>query len=174
MAITKIQSESLNLADTYAFTGTVTGAGEANTPAFMAKPDGNITLGDNTTAKMLFATEDFDTDNCYSSSRFTPNVAGKCQVSGAAVWNTDTNYNTFLMGRLFVYKNGSEIFRNHVDPRVSSGDNAISNFNYINVAVDMNGSSDYLELYGYVDVQNAGIANFWQSASYFTAFRITT
>ena len=27
MAITKIQSESLNLADTYAFTGTVTGAG---------------------------------------------------------------------------------------------------------------------------------------------------
>ena len=26
MAITKIQSESLNLADTYAFTGTVTGA----------------------------------------------------------------------------------------------------------------------------------------------------
>ena len=27
MAITKIQSESMNLADTYAFTGTVTGAG---------------------------------------------------------------------------------------------------------------------------------------------------
>ena len=34
MAITKIQSESLNLADTYAFTGTVTGAGGVNTPAF--------------------------------------------------------------------------------------------------------------------------------------------
>jgi len=30
MAITKIQSESLNLADTYAFTGTVTGAGDTN------------------------------------------------------------------------------------------------------------------------------------------------
>ena len=36
MAITKIQSESLNLADTYDFTGTVTGAGESNTPAFSA------------------------------------------------------------------------------------------------------------------------------------------
>ena len=34
MAITKIQSESLNLADTYAFTGTVTGAGLNNTPVF--------------------------------------------------------------------------------------------------------------------------------------------
>ena len=33
MAITKIQSESLNLADTYAFTGTVTGTPN-NTPAF--------------------------------------------------------------------------------------------------------------------------------------------
>ena len=36
MAITKIQSESLNLADTYAFTGTVTGAGGDNTPSFKA------------------------------------------------------------------------------------------------------------------------------------------
>ena len=36
MAITKIQSESMNLADTYAFTGTVTGAGESNTPSFKA------------------------------------------------------------------------------------------------------------------------------------------
>ena len=36
MAITKIQSESLNLADTYDFTGTVTGAGGVNTPSFFA------------------------------------------------------------------------------------------------------------------------------------------
>ena len=34
MAITKIQSESLNLADTYAFTGTVTGAGFTNDEFF--------------------------------------------------------------------------------------------------------------------------------------------
>ena len=31
MAIDKIQSESINLADTFAFTGTVTGAGGTNT-----------------------------------------------------------------------------------------------------------------------------------------------
>ena len=34
MAITKIQSESLNLVDTYAFTGTVTGAGFPNDALF--------------------------------------------------------------------------------------------------------------------------------------------
>ena len=36
MAIDKIQSESINLADNFAFTGTVTGAGGVNTPAFHA------------------------------------------------------------------------------------------------------------------------------------------
>ena len=148
--------------------------GETNTPAFMAKPDGNITISADTVTKLLFATEDFDTDSDYSSSRFTPTTAGKYQVSGAVQWNTDTNYNAVLQGRLFVYKNGAQIFRNDMDPRVGSGQVPISFFNYINVAVDMNGSSDYLELYGYVDVQNSGVANFWQTNSYFTAFRITT
>ena len=148
--------------------------GETNTPAFMAKPDGNITISDDTVTKLLFATEDFDTDSDYASSRFTPTTAGKYQVSGAVQWNTDTNYNAVLQGRLFVYKNGAQIFRNDMDPRVGSGQVPISFFNYINVAVDMNGSSDYLELYGYVDVQNSGVANFWQTNSYFTAFRITT
>ena len=148
--------------------------GETNTPAFMAKPDGNITISDDTVTKLLFATEDFDTDSDYASSRFTPTTAGKYQVSGAVQWNTDTNYNAVLQGRLFVYKNGAQIFRNDMDPRVGSGQVPISFFNYINVAVDMNGSSDYLELYGYVDVQNSGVANFWQTNSYFTAFRIIT
>ena len=148
--------------------------GETNTPAFMAKPDGNITISDDTVTKLLFATEDFDTDSDYASSRFTPTTAGKYQVSGAVQWNTETNYNAVLQGRRFVYKNGAQIFRNDMDPRVGSGQVPISFFNYINVAVDMNGSSDYLELYGYVDVQNSGVANFWQTNSYFTAFRITT
>ena len=146
----------------------------ANTPAFMAKPDGDITIGDDTVAKLTFATEDFDTDGNYATSRFTPQTAGKYMVSGACIWNTNTGANTFSMGRLFVYKNGSEIFRDHVDPRTSSGDHEISDSNHINVAVDMNGSSDYVELYGYVDVQGTGVAAYWQTGSYFSAFRIIT
>ena len=161
---------------TIANSGTATGFGESNTPAFMAKPSGNISISNNTVTKLLFATEDFDTDSNYSSSRFTPTSAGKYQVSGAVQWNTDTNYDALYQGRLFVYKNGSQIFRNDVDPRVSTGDVPISLYNYINVAVDMNGSSDYLELYGFVNVDtgNGALSNFWQTNSYFTAFRITT
>ena len=153
--------------------GTQTGFGGTNTPAFMAKPDGNITIGDDTVAKMTFDTEVFDTDGCYSSSRFTPDVAGKYMVSGAAIWNTNTSYDGLSMGRIFVYKNGSEIYRNHFDPRNSSQD-IISSFNYISVAVEMNGTSDYVELYGYVDVLNSGISDFWQTGSYFSAYRLIT
>ena len=69
MAITKIQSESMNLADTYAFTGTVTGAGENNTPAFSCKSSSNqmlvILMHCN---KINFYNRNFDSDgSCYDA-----------------------------------------------------------------------------------------------------------
>jgi len=56
MAITKIQSESLNLADTYAFTGTVTGAGESNSPNFHAVNASGQALSDSTWTKITVLT----------------------------------------------------------------------------------------------------------------------
>jgi hypothetical protein len=49
MAITKIQSESLNLADTYDFTGTVTGAGGGITQADMWRYTGNASTSNTRT-----------------------------------------------------------------------------------------------------------------------------
>ena len=61
MAIDKIQSESINLADTFAFTGTVTGAGGVNTPMFSARLGSNSSsISQNTTTKVVCATEEFD------------------------------------------------------------------------------------------------------------------
>jgi hypothetical protein len=71
MAITKIQSESLNLADTYDFTGTVTGAGESNVPAFHAKVNTSQSTSDLTFAKVNYASEVFDTNNAYDTSTST-------------------------------------------------------------------------------------------------------
>ncbi len=68
MAITKIQSESMNLADTYAFTGTVTGVGGDNTPAFSAYLSSNQPIADTTYTKIIFQTEDYDTDSAYNTS----------------------------------------------------------------------------------------------------------
>ena len=68
MAIDKIQSESINLADTFAFTGTVTGAGGVNTPAFMAYLSANQSISNSTYTKVQCNLEVFDTDNAYDNS----------------------------------------------------------------------------------------------------------
>ncbi len=80
MAITKIQSESMNLADTYNFSGTVTGAGGVNTPAFMAYLSSDQNISNGVYTKVQCDTELYDTDNAYDNSsnyRFTPQTAGK-------------------------------------------------------------------------------------------------
>ena len=106
MAITKIQSESLNLSDTYDFTGTVTGAGGTNTPSFSAKLAGNFTLTQNTLVLIPFATEQWDTNNAYdntaSNYKFTvpSGEAGKYYVSAitsignqpSGTWNYTSLY----------------------------------------------------------------------------------
>ena len=71
MAITKIQSESLNLADNFAFTGTVSGAGEPNTPIVRAVPSANQTVAYATYATIVFDTEQIDTHSAFTGNTFT-------------------------------------------------------------------------------------------------------
>jgi hypothetical protein len=91
MAITKIQSESLNLADDFAFTGTITGAGGINTPAFRAYATSSQTIPNTTTTTVVYNTEAFDTDNAFASNTFTvpSGKAGKyffCAQATAFSW----------------------------------------------------------------------------------------
>ena len=71
MAIDKIQSESINLADTFAFTGTVTGAGGTNTPAFHAYNNADQNISASTLTQLIFNTEIYDTDNAFASNTYT-------------------------------------------------------------------------------------------------------
>jgi len=108
MAIDKIQSESINLADNFAFTGTVTGAGGANTPSFEAKIDGTQqTLSQDVNTKIAFAIENFDTDSKYDTSnyRFTPTVAGKYFVYSVVSHRNNANAARYAIP--MIYKNGS-------------------------------------------------------------------
>ena len=68
MAITKIQSESLNLSDNYDFTGTVTGAGESNVPYFNVKPSINIAYVDNVTHLVTLDTIVSDTASGFNNT----------------------------------------------------------------------------------------------------------
>ena len=141
MAITKIQSESMNLADTYAFTGTVTGAGGVNTPAFMAHSNSSTTMSNQTWTKIAYANEVFDTGSCYdtSNSRFLPTTSGKYLITGQTRFNSGSDFNDNIMR---IYKNGSYLIGRQM-----------SHFHYecqiVTAIVTLNGSSDYVEIYGY-------------------------
>jgi hypothetical protein len=151
MAITKIQSESLNLADTYAFTGTVTGAGGVNTPAFAARINGEQTISHNTSTKLTLNTEIFDTANAYDTStyRFTPQTAGKYSpyffytcINGGNSADSTTDYIN-----VYFYKNGSSQGRLH--PRGYNNAQMLYATTYTK-SFDLS-AGDYIEVYVMVD-----------------------
>ena len=103
MSITKIQSESVNLEDDFAFTGTVTGAGGVNTPAFYVTKNSTQTISNSTHTELTWQTEVLDTDSNFASNRFTPTTAGYYQISlSVRMDSTDTET------QLWIKKNTSQ------------------------------------------------------------------
>tara|TARA_E500000305_G_scaffold18196_1_gene13421 strand:+ start:112 stop:627 length:516 start_codon:yes stop_codon:yes gene_type:complete len=147
MAIDKIQSESINLADTFAFTGTVTGAGGVNTPAFEVTLSGNQSIDNAGTAtKITFDTEQIDTDGKFASNKFTPTVAGTYFISlTAAIENGGTA--DVDIAYASIYKNGSVLTASdaRVDFRGNRGRGASVTVNAL-VVLD---SDDFIEGYAF-------------------------
>ena len=138
--------------------GTQSGFGGANTPAFEAFLSANQTVSDNTETKAQVNTEVFDTDGCYDNStnyRFTPTVAGKYFVyARVAIDEAAGNTRNALT---MIYKNGSEIARSFVNFHGGDGEGASPT---VTAVIDMNGSSDYIELYGVCDTVNGSDSKF--------------
>ena len=171
MAIDKIQSESINLADNFAFTGTVTGAGGNNTPAFKAYVSSGMTIATGTLTKVTYQTEMYDTDNAFDNSsnyRFTPQTSGKYFFS-SKVRLEGTGFTSL---ELRIIKNGSS---DYTFPNVIFGSNHTTYYDTYQLSgvLEANGSSDYFETF---ISQNSG-GNLSLSASFgtsFEAFKIIT
>jgi len=144
--------------------------GGTNTPAFFARIASTQTVSNNTSTKVAFATEVIDTDSAYDNStnyRFTPQTAGNYFVF-AGVGMTDQD-NTIITAMLKIYKNGSE----HMRSRFSS----TSNYQYwqtptASQIIAMNGSSDYLEVFGLLNI-SSGTPTFDEpTQTWFGAYKI--
>lgn len=129
-------------------------------PAFSAWLSGSQTLASATLTKLQLNTEEFDTASCYDNTtnyRFTPNVAGYYQVNGR-IQCTSPATQVYLA----VYKNGS-LFK---DLANNPGSSVAANGGCL---IYLNGSTDYIELYGYFGtgqaVQNANAAITYFQAS---------
>lgn len=144
-----------------------------NTPAFHAYLGTSYGVGNNVVTKLNCDTEVYDTDSCYDNStnyRFTPTVAGKYFVYMNLCGETSA-YKLYFM-KAKIYKNGSEL----VSSENIIGDNAMQRAQEsLSFIVDMNGSSDYVEAYGHVDIHANGAEKFIggsAKSSYFGAYRI--
>jgi len=116
-------------------------------PAFSAYLSANqtpITTG--TFTKVQCNTEEFDTASAYDNAtnyRFTPQVAGYYQVSGAMNLTASVSNTECLVS---IYKNGSVIKWGSYITRAATNQDVGSSASAL---IYLNGSSDYVELYGY-------------------------
>ena len=171
MAIDKILSESINLADNFAFTGTVSGAGGVNTPSFLIKKDSSQTLNDNTMTKITFTSEVSDTDNAFADSKFTvPSGKAGTYVFTSAVHWYDANTSIASGNRTFKV-NGNQTTA--LDMSIGS-----ANFTSINqhqtyiVALS---AGDYVEVYTSINTADGGTASVYgegQLYSWFSGYKI--
>tara|TARA_R100000231_G_scaffold137617_1_gene114286 strand:+ start:472 stop:996 length:525 start_codon:yes stop_codon:yes gene_type:complete len=172
MAITKIQSESMNLADTYAFTGTVTGAGGNNKPVFKATMSGNnASVSDNTYTKLAFNTDTFDADNVFdtSNNRFIAPADGKYSLI-SSVYMTANNQNGHRVYTSF-YKNGSIDNTSVKGMALGSANPDIAGVLILNYAILNLSEDDYIEVYAKFDVPS-GTITFDAAHSSFQGFKI--
>ena len=151
---------------------TLNNAALKNTPAFHATLSSTQTITNNTFTKLQIDNEIYDTDGCYDNStnyRFTPTVAGKYFVYGCSQTGGSNGELDFSGSAL--YKNGSQQTEHFTDFRNNRGGS--SNFTFTSIVMDMNGSSDYAELYGRMKV-NSGNVNIQggTNITYFGAYRI--
>jgi hypothetical protein len=132
--------------------GTQTGFGGVNTPAFEAYASATQTgIGDNIATKMAMNTELFDTNSMYDTGtyRFTPTVAGKYFVYGLLYLESSSGTRADR-AVVAIYKNGSsykQVVAMNVVDNVSSGPSG-----NVSAVIEFNGSSDYVELYGQLNV----------------------
>jgi len=132
---------------TLSSSGTVSG-NLAMTPAFEAYRSSDQTPSNNTLTKIQFNTEIYDTDGNYDNSsdyRFTPTTAGKYFVYGSMRGDAESITDLEFI-RLDIYKNGSTYKNTAIE---FGATNDIDNASLtITAVVDMNGSTDYLEIFG--------------------------
>jgi len=132
-----------------------------NAPAFEANLSSGQSINDGATDKVQFDTEVFDTDNCYDNStnyRFTPTVAGKYYVYLRTTVDCTTGEAKNVASQ--IYKNGSSIAVAKINfDRGTANQEGEGGTPVCIAVVDMNGTSDYLEGFCFVDTNDGSASN---------------
>lgn len=124
----------------------------------------------NVATKVTLNTETYDVEGWFDATtnyRYTPQIAGKYFVAGSVGFST-LNANGQCSAR--IYKNGSAE-ATHVAR--TEGANVIVS-SQVSAIVDMNGSTDYLELYALQDGGGTETTTVDATRTFFTAFKLAS
>jgi hypothetical protein len=105
-----------------------------NGPAFRAYASSTTAIPNGALTKVNLATESFDTESYFTSSRFTPLVAGYYMITGSVDFISAT---TGVLA--IVFKNGSQSSLGGIGDRSSQ----------VSDLVYLNGTTDYVELFAF-------------------------
>jgi len=128
---------------------TATAGVPVNGPAFSATVTTSQSISNTTNTKLNFTTEVFDSNSAYdaANSRFTPTVAGYYQINITITFDNGSNG---TVNSVYVGKNGSPVCRSWFPSATGQYCGA-----QVSSVVYLNGSTDYIEAYGF---QNTGSA----------------
>ena len=145
-----------------------------NRPAFEAYLSVSQNPADATYTKQQCNVERFDTDSCYDNStnyRFTPTEGGKYYVYANTIAACGSA-NQVLRANVAIYKNGSVVLQNRFNS--NSGTLVENGFVFCSGLIELNGSTDYVESFAYVDVGSGTPVIFGGSneSAYFGAYKI--
>lgn len=131
-------------------------------PAFSAYSNAQSSaVTSNVNTKVLFQVEEFDTNNNFASSTFTPTVAGYYQINASF-----QGAGTVSTARIIVYKNGAEYKGGSY--LINQGNAAVP---VLSTLVYANGTTDYFEIYG--NLTGSGLTfYFGQPLTYFNGVMV--
>jgi hypothetical protein len=121
----------------------ISGKQAVNGPAFSAYANATLqTITSGSQQKVLFQTEEFDTNSNFASSRFTPTIEGYYQLNSEVRLDGASGTGEIM---IVLYKNGTEYKRG----TNQSGTQIASSFWAMQVSslVYANGTTDYFEIY---------------------------
>ena len=112
-------------------------------PAFSVYKTSAQSITSGVSTKITFDTEEFDTNNNFASSTFTPTVAGYYQINGMCYLTTGSGTSTNY--KSMIYKNGNSL-KQGIFSTI-----AMSEFqSSVNSVVYCNGTTDYIEIYAII------------------------
>ena len=141
--VLQLASGTGNLVTVPSVTGTAMVSG--NMPAFSAFANSGTTISNAAFTKVLFDTENFDTNNNFASSRFTPTIAGYYQINSGVSQAGTLVANNNVIG---IHKNGTWVASGS-----TAGASSNNGYWVVSGLIYLNGSTDYVEIFVY---QNSG------------------